>query len=158
MSDRIVVMNNGKVEQDGTLEELYLQPSSRFVAEFIGDTNLLTGIYRGIDNNDALIDWCGHQIRAQAGSVQPAPGSEVVSSLRLEKIVCQASRPQTDNALPAKIISKVFKGSRISMIVAVDDAQSTRLCTYTDTDANLGNEGDSIWLGWDSKHLALLHR
>ena len=46
MSDRIAVMNAGKVEQLGTPEELYERPTTRFVADFIGTTNLLRGVGR----------------------------------------------------------------------------------------------------------------
>jgi spermidine/putrescine transport system ATP-binding protein len=49
MSDRIVVLNHGRIEQDGTPEELYFHPASRFVAEFIGETNLLAGHVRGAE-------------------------------------------------------------------------------------------------------------
>src|SRR6056297_3853853 len=49
MSDRIVVMNKGRVEQDGTPEDLYFRPANRFVAEFIGETNLLSGLMRGTE-------------------------------------------------------------------------------------------------------------
>jgi len=43
MCDRIAIMNNGRVEQIGTAEEIYERPLTRFVADFIGDTNLLEG-------------------------------------------------------------------------------------------------------------------
>ncbi|HBT02561.1 MAG TPA: spermidine/putrescine ABC transporter ATP-binding protein, partial [Citreicella sp.] len=45
-SDRIVVMNGGRIEQDGTPEDLYFHPQTRFVAEFIGATNLIDGTVR----------------------------------------------------------------------------------------------------------------
>lgn len=59
MSDRIVVMNKGRVEQDGTPEELYFHPATRFVAEFIGETNLLAGKMRGqsIGSDPVWIGW-----------------------------------------------------------------------------------------------------
>ena len=49
MSDRIAVMHHGRVEQLGTPEELYERPATRFVADFIGTTNLLTGSVESID-------------------------------------------------------------------------------------------------------------
>ena len=51
MSDRIIVMNMGKVEQDGSPEELYFKPASRFVADFIGETNFLSGRLLGQEND-----------------------------------------------------------------------------------------------------------
>jgi spermidine/putrescine ABC transporter ATP-binding subunit len=158
MSDRIVVMNNGRVEQDGTPEELYLHPASRFVAEFIGETNLLTGIYIGIEKNQAVIDWCGRRIRANAGQLRPEPGTEVTSSLRLEKVTCQTDRPDMDSTVQARIVNKAFKGSRTAVTVRVDGGENTLLTAYVDADRVTGSEGDQVWLGWDSDNLALLRQ
>lgn len=158
MSDRIVVMNNGKVEQDGTPEELYLHPTNRFVAEFIGDTNLLTGTYQGAKGGDAVIQWCGQSIGAYAGMSQPEPGSEVIASIRLENLQCQAARPDMENAVQAQIVTKVFKGSRKAITVSVNGIDGTLLTAYVDADVNPGAEGDSVWLSWESKHLSLLRK
>ena len=158
MSDRIVVMNNGRVEQDGTPEELYLHPTNRFVAEFIGDTNLLTGVFRATNNGEAAIEWCGQQIGAHAGLAQVAPGTEVTCSIRFENLKCQTERPDMENTAEAQIVSNVFKGSRKAVTVAVKGCENTLLTLYVDTDVNAGNEGDSVWIGWNSKHLSLLQQ
>ena len=158
MSDRIVVMNKGKVEQDGTPEELYLRPASRFVAEFIGETNLLTGTCIGIEKNEAVIDWFGRRIRANAGQLRPEPGTKVTCSLRLEKLTCQSGRPHMDNTVRAYIVNKIYKGSRTAVSVRVDGADDTLLIAYADADRITGSEGDPVWLGWDSDNLALLRQ
>ena len=81
MSDRIAVMHAGKVEQLGTPEELYERPATRFVADFIGTTNLLHGTVQP----DA-------SVRLATGEVAPvvhnglAAGSEVELSVRPESI------------------------------------------------------------------------
>jgi len=156
MSDRIVVMNNGVVQQDGTPEELYLHPSNRFVAEFIGDTNLLTGTYQGTKNDEAVLEWCGQHIGAHAGAVQPEPGSQVTCSIRLENLKCQATRPELQNTVQAQIVTTVFKGSRKAITVSVTGMDNTLLTAYVDADIGTGVQGDSVWLGWQSRHLSLL--
>ena len=55
LCDRIAVMHAGKVEQLGTPEELYERPATRFVADFIGTTNLLHGTVEGVDGEVAVI-------------------------------------------------------------------------------------------------------
>ncbi len=55
MSDRIAVMNRGRVEQLGTPEELYDRPTTRFVADFIGTTNLLHGTVESLEDGFALV-------------------------------------------------------------------------------------------------------
>ena len=158
MSDRIVVMNNGKVEQDGTPEDLYLRPASRFVAEFIGETNLLTGSCMGIENDKVVIDWQGIQIRARAGGLQPISGSEVTCSLRLEKLQCQTRKPDTDTTVQAHITNKVFMGSRTAVTTSLDASPDIFLTAYVDAEQEIGSSGDAVQLGWDSTNLALLRQ
>ena len=55
MSDRIAVMNHGRIEQLGTPEELYERPATRFVADFIGTTNLLAGTVTAVDRDEAVL-------------------------------------------------------------------------------------------------------
>jgi spermidine/putrescine transport system ATP-binding protein len=55
MSDRIAVMNSGRVEQLGTPEELYERPATRFVADFIGTTNLMVGTVRAVEAGEAVL-------------------------------------------------------------------------------------------------------
>lgn len=158
MSDRIVVMNKGRVEQDGTPETLYLRPASRFVAEFIGETNLLNGHCLSADNDVVVIDWFGYQLRAHPGAAGVQPNVNVSSSLRLEKIVCRSQRPETVNAVHGKLVSKVFKGSRTAVTMSVDNAAQAELTAYVEADHNIGTEGDSIWMGWDSVNQSVLRQ
>jgi len=85
MSDRIAVMHAGRVEQVGTPEELYDRPSTRFVADFIGRTNLLAGSVAGIDPDGATVSLSsGETCRvARDGLV---PGATVELSVRPEAI------------------------------------------------------------------------
>lgn len=158
MSDRIVVMNQGKVEQDGTPEELYQHPSSRFVAEFIGDTNLLTGSFVGMDGPEAILDWGGQQLRAYAGSTRVAAGAEVTASLRLEKVICTTEQPDSNNAVRARIVDRVFKGSRTALTVRIEGQLDAELKAYVDADQLDRNGGDQLWVSWASDNLSLLQQ
>ncbi|HEY7580559.1 MAG TPA: ABC transporter ATP-binding protein [Acetobacteraceae bacterium] len=55
ISDRVIVMNGGRIEQIGSPEDIYNRPRSRFVADFVGSANLITGRVRGPGSNGALI-------------------------------------------------------------------------------------------------------
>ena len=153
MSDRIVVMNKGRVEQDGTPEELYLQPASRFVAEFIGDTNLLTGTCLWVERNAIVIDWYGHRLRARCPDVPPQSGAQVTCSLRREKLVCRAQSPDRDNTLRGHVAGRVFKGSRTELMVRVENTGNALLTAYVIDDQLQLADGDPVWLGWDSDSL-----
>jgi ABC-type Fe3+/spermidine/putrescine transport system ATPase subunit len=64
MGDRIAVMNKGAVEQVGTPQEIYEQPTSRFVTDFIGESNILEGEVTGVE--DHVIELAFQRNRRQA--------------------------------------------------------------------------------------------
>ena len=60
ISDRVVIMKDGVICQQGTPTEIYEQPNSRFVANFIGKANFIDGTFRGMDGENALVEVGGH--------------------------------------------------------------------------------------------------
>ena len=90
MSDRIAVMHAGRVEQLGTPEELYDRPATRFVADFIGTTNLLSGSVESIDGSIALVRLAGGDA-CRVAAADLRPGQSVELSIRPESIVLKAS-------------------------------------------------------------------
>ena len=157
MSDRIVVMNKGKVEQDGTPEELYFQPATRFVAEFIGETNLLHGELRGTEGDTAVMDWFGQTLRGTAPAGLPVAGQPVTASVRLERLGFHAARPETANAVQGRVTGKTFLGSRMALDIAVEQAQGATLRAYTDAGTGQALSGDvPVWIGWDEASMAIL--
>jgi spermidine/putrescine transport system ATP-binding protein len=156
MSDRIVVMNRGKVEQDGTPEDLYHRPRSRFVAEFIGETNLIGGVVRGIDNGSVLIDWNGLRIRGAAHDHRPADGSDVTASLRLENVLCHTEKPEGEEAIEGTIVSRLFKGSRTSVDIRLGDSEGLILKAYLDPYEARRIKHDRLWVNWRPSNLSVL--
>jgi spermidine/putrescine transport system ATP-binding protein len=157
MSDRIVVMNAGRVEQDGTPEDLYFRPRSRFVAEFIGETNLIEGRVEGSDNGAIVIDWNGLQVRGAAPSgAAPAAGSSVTAALRLESVLCHPQKPAGGNAIPGRVVQRIFKGSRMALDIRVGERQDRVLKAYMDaTEAGRIAE-ENLWVSWDASRLSVL--
>jgi iron(III) transport system ATP-binding protein len=92
MSDRVVVMSAGEVQQIGTPEEVYRTPTNRFVAEFVGRVNLIPGVVASSDNNSVVVDITGSQHRltvrgAKAtGSVTVAVRPEAVTLMSADDI------------------------------------------------------------------------
>ncbi|MCT8998830.1 ABC transporter ATP-binding protein [Chelativorans intermedius] len=156
MSDRIVVMNAGRVEQAGTPEDLYFRPVSRFVAEFIGETNLLRGTVRGADADAIVIDWNGMELRGCATGHRPAPGEPVMASLRLESVQCHAERPAAANAIPGRIVSRLFKGSRTALDIRVGERDDALIKAYVDGADRESLSQEQLWISWDEKRLNVL--
>ncbi|MDF0601229.1 ABC transporter ATP-binding protein [Psychromarinibacter sp. C21-152] len=156
MSDRIVVLNHGRVEQDGTPEELYFRPASRFVAEFIGETNLLSGRVRGKEDDKIVMDWHGQTLRGLAPQGSPDQGEPITASVRLEKLQFHSERPEMPNAVRGRVVGKTFLGSRMAMEIAVDDVEDAMLRAYVDAETGARVGSDPVWIGWDVDSMAML--
>jgi len=87
MSDCIVVMNQGRIEQQGTPEEVYTRPASEFVARFLGNSNLLDGRVLGRADGHLRIGVGGlGEVLAEANGVTPADGEALRLVMRAEKL------------------------------------------------------------------------
>ena len=154
MSDRIVVMNEGRVEQSGTPEELYHHPASRFVAEFIGETNFFSGLVKTVDDRCVVIDWEGHALQAALSDRPPAVGDNATAALRPERISLFAEAPKADNALEGRLVKQVFKGSRTVLDIAIGDDATVR--AFVDDSAVDRVDPECFWIGWERESLSLL--
>jgi spermidine/putrescine transport system ATP-binding protein len=90
MSDRIAVMNRGRVEQLGTPEELYERPTTRFVADFIGTTNLLTGTVETVETDHAVVRLASNE-SCVVSRADLAVGRAVELSIRPESVELRPS-------------------------------------------------------------------
>ncbi|AVO39890.1 ABC transporter ATP-binding protein [Pukyongiella litopenaei] len=157
MSDRIVVMSKGRVEQVGTPEDLYFHPASRFVADFIGETNLIVGRVASVRGDEVALDWNGQRLIGCAPrDGAPVEGGTVAASVRLEKLMLSETRPDLPNVVPVRIVSKVFKGSRTEVGVRVDGGDETPLRAYVDTALGHALGDGQIWAGWSADAMAVL--
>ena len=123
MSDRIAVMNDGKVAQVGRPEDLYDRPTSRFVAGFIGESNFLPAIVRGIEDDVVVAECEGAIIRALSPS-RPAAGEKVMLTTRPERLrfADTASNPAiAQNRLNVTVTEAVFAGERCRYMLQAGD-------------------------------------
>ena len=157
MSDRILVMNAGRVEQDGSPATLYQRPANRFVADFVGDTNFLHCTAAGTDGGLLLLDWGGVTMRAVAPSEPPAPGAVLEVALRPESIICAASPLSLANSFEARIVRQLFKGDRLAMDLLVAGNPATLHAT-ADPYLREMLGSDRVWVGWDPSRVSILAR
>ena len=116
MSDRIAVMNEGRIEQVGPPEEIYREPASQFVAEFIGDTNLFDGEVVERDGRPVV------EVGGEDGLTVPADGRSgpATVSIRPEDFdVANGSRDGT-GTLPGEVEERYFQGDRTNYVVDPD--------------------------------------
>jgi putative spermidine/putrescine transport system ATP-binding protein len=119
MSDRIAVFNKGRIEQIGTPEELYDRPATRFVASFIGDTNLVEGRVLGVAGGICEIETAAGRIAASARAPLSA-GAAVFVAVRPERVVLAAAQT-TGAGLEGIIVEQVFLGTSRKYVVRLTD-------------------------------------
>ena len=114
MSDRIAVMNDGRIEQIGPPEEIYREPASQFVAEFIGDTNLFDGEVVERDGTDVV------EVGGPGGFTVAADGKRgsVTVSVRPEDFEVDASGE--DGHLTGEVVERYFQGDQTNYVVDPD--------------------------------------
>jgi putative spermidine/putrescine transport system ATP-binding protein len=156
MSDRIAVMNCGRVEQIGTPIEIYDQPQTRFVADFIGDTNIFRGEPVATDAGPALAVGGGLLLTLPAS----APGSGVLSvALRPEKI--RLSSGDAEHAASASsargtIESTNFLGGAVLYRIALDGGHRLLSQQPNAGAARVFVPGQPVELDWKAADLVVL--
>ncbi len=157
MSDRIAVMNKGFLEQVGTPTQIYEQPATRFVAEFIGETNLLTGIVKERTSHHVKVDCDGVQVSAVTSA---ALESETVTvAIRPEKtsLTLAASEDERLVQVPGRLTERIYCGGMTKTIVTLRGGK--QFVTLEKTDQLLpAAEGDELFVHWNPEHGVVLTR
>ena len=125
MSDRIAVMSYGKVRQIGTPVEIYERPTTRFVADFIGESNFLEGKVKSTSGNEAavFVPALNAEITGTVVLDGIVAGEEVIISLRPEKIRI-AENGLNQNLFSAKVLNTVYIGSDTHVVVTVGETDT----------------------------------
>jgi putative spermidine/putrescine transport system ATP-binding protein len=120
MSDRIAVFNHGLIEQIGSPRDIYDHPRTKFVAEFIGETNLLEGIVRGHGGEGTTIELASDRHLTVPRSEALSPGARVLVSVRPERILLGSPATTVSNRLPTRVLDSVYQGDHLR--VQLDEA------------------------------------
>jgi iron(III) transport system ATP-binding protein len=116
MADRIVVMNEGVIEQIGTPLEVYRQPASAFVADFVGTTNFLPAVV--LDTGSVRL---GQLDLACGLDLSPGPGHQVTLAIRPEDVVVRNVLPGAPNSAEVQVSDIEFLGSFCRVGLALGD-------------------------------------
>jgi iron(III) transport system ATP-binding protein len=136
MADRIVVMNAGRIEQIGSPEEVYDRPRSRFVARFIGASNVIEGRRAG----DREVDVGGRAIAVAHGDFS-APGEAMSFCVKTHDVELLAAAPGgAGNTLPGTVRSQAYLGSHRDYIVSVGGGQEVLVAAPAAFDVSPGTQ------------------
>jgi spermidine/putrescine transport system ATP-binding protein len=146
MSDRIAVMNAGRVEQIGTPIEIYYRPASVFVAGFIGQANLWPAQVSSVTGGSATANVLGTEVVGHCNQSELASGAAVVM-VRPESLLLTLERPEGRSCIPAIVEDLTFQGPvvRVSMESA-DQPVVAHLGPEHDMPAM--RPGDQVWASW----------
>ncbi|NMG22429.1 ABC transporter ATP-binding protein [Brasilonema bromeliae] len=159
LSNRIAVMNQGKIEQIGTPSDIYEQPRTSFVADFIGDTNLFEGEIAGVDASSVIIfTKTGFSIVVARQHDTPTEISQaVVVSVRPEKIQLSLYKPSLQtNCFEGRLVNIMYLGTHVNYIVQLTNGIRITVL-QPNTFGNLPGRETPIYAWWaETDCLALL--
>ena len=163
MSDTIAVMNHGRFEQIGTPDEIYNHPKTSYVATFVGNANILTGIVESIAAEESDGTSAQITVRTDAGKVKvsmnttatsdkgylPQKGEKVTIAVRSENI-----RFEENNdcyGLNAEVIEKTFAGGQLRVVLKTSEGQEIVASRYgIDTNVSVGEKVRCCFLPTDA--------
>ncbi|MBD1849484.1 ABC transporter ATP-binding protein [Leptolyngbya sp. FACHB-711] len=167
LSDQIVVMDHGHIDQIGTPEQIFATPASRFVARFVGDNNLFVGQVTGVSPNTIAGSGCVVQLevdrigtflcRGQAADV----GMTAACCVRSDRMIIApypALDPDAPNQLAARVTAIEFTGyiTRVSLMLEATGEEITYKVRTHDWIAQEATEGQLVTLQWATNDCVFL--
>ncbi len=152
ISDRIAVMNQGVIVQEGSAETLYHRPASEFVAQFIGRTNLLEGKVMSVSSGKVDLDIQGWRLEIATELADLAPGAGVQVVVRPEAIELH---PLSQGGGPkGTIVSRVFLGEKVEYQVRMGP-EVLEVADYRRTQTKDMSPGDEVDIDFQTDRVQL---
>lgn len=152
MSDRIAIMHNGILDQIGTPTEIYEQPATKFVATFIGETNIFDGTILNIDGTKIGVNIENGHITGTGNDFKE--GEYISVSVRPEKMKFSQT-PVPDFILSAQVKDYIYVGSVIKCIVQLPNGNELKIERLAG--GRLPEIGSVIYPYWDIADAVLIH-
>lgn len=159
MSDRVAVMNLGKIEQAGPPAEIYEQPHSRFVAEFVGASNLITGHVVRQDSGEVIVETASGELRSRLSSADKryAPGAEAALAIRPEKVqIVSEERAPNFNSFKCRVADLIYSGAGTEYILESAAGIIKAAVLNVEWQQRGMRPGDSAWIHLPPKALMVL--
>jgi spermidine/putrescine transport system ATP-binding protein len=160
MSDRLVVMNAGRIEQLGAPREVYERPRTRFVAGFIGTSNLMSGTVARMDGTTAVLETSADEsvIVPYANEVGATAGQPLELTVRPEKILLTTDAPAPGRcAIRGTVGEVVYLGTSTQYSVRTVEGTELLVFVQNASDADdIAERDDQVWLSWRPEHSLVL--
>ncbi len=156
MSDRIVVMDHGRKQQIGAAEDLYERPANRFVADFIGEANLLAGRVDTMEDGIAtVISDKGVQIQIPASRTLSA-GQSVELVIRPERIYFVEEERSGINVQAGVVQEAIYLGEVVRYVVTLNEGERLVLKQPNLLRTRRYSAGDQVCIGWQVEDISMV--
>jgi spermidine/putrescine transport system ATP-binding protein len=152
MSDRLIVMHDGKIEQLGTPKELYEQPRTRFVAGFIGTSNIIRGTVESVLDGEAVLRAGSDETVLIPVREPVAAGETLDATIRPEKMQLSVERPNGCCALRATVTEIVYLGTSTNYTVITALGELVVYQLNAGDDLIAPQRGEQLWATWPTQH------
>jgi spermidine/putrescine transport system ATP-binding protein len=142
MSDRIAVMSQGRVEQVGSPKEIYEEPATAYVADFLGVSNLMDASAAGVGDGGCRVRLGEFDLVAGQGKSDTVGACKV--TIRPERVVVEARGVAGDNRLPAMVERVVYVGTTLQVILRLASGQQIQAWTPNDGGVDPYRSGDAV--------------
>lgn len=159
VASRVAVMDEGRIIQVATPEKIYEAPNSVYVADFIGDVNILSGTSKAIGPDEYMLDWGGDTPSTAASQRPLSDGQHAHLAIRPEKITITATRPESAvNAVQGKVLDIAYLGNLSTYHVALPTGQVIKAQTANTRRVSRRDYTweDTVWLSWSTTAGVLL--
>ncbi len=157
MSDTIVVMNDGVIQQTASPVEIYQKPRNRFVARFIGLTSEISGLVESVEGQDLRVRIGSEILRATTGEAVLAPGDPVDCAIRAEtmSLLSSSGEHAFENTVSGVVAQRIFEGDRYHYIIEVDSLgpAPVRLTDHNMSSRNDVRISDRVRIGWNARDM-----
>lgn len=150
MANRVVIMSRGLIEQIGTPQEIYRTPRTKFVANFLGSSNVFAGTLKpGADGGMQIDSKAGRLAIGASGGGGVAGQAATLTILDTKTHLSAAEPPQGMNAVPVRVIGEEFVGATATIYLETPEGQEIRVQKGHDELADLQLEiGQSLFAWW----------
>ena len=158
MADRVVIMNEGAVLQVGSPQSVYRNPASRFVAEFVGTNNIISGTARSVKSNVVQLESNISTFKVSPSADQQiVEGSEYSFVISADQVSLSSEAETLENCIPCSLISEEFVGSVVTLFFEDESGTQFRVQKQQrDLDSLNLKIGETVWASWETRHAYLL--
>jgi spermidine/putrescine transport system ATP-binding protein len=127
MADHVVIMNEGRVQQIGTPQAIYRRPANRFVAEFVGGNNILSGRVKALDGGSVHVDLAVGTVLTPMPEGPVSAGDAVSLVIAAGRIELAADAAGSGNELRARVVTLEFVGSTVTVFLETEGGGELRV-------------------------------